>query len=251
MGKLVGGISEERGASARGLFAGVFEVGALASCEQGDPAGLSFFFESGRAGTLLESLQARERLQSAVLPAELLKQSNVAFVRKSLRRIELLVGAARKFYQSFASTPIPGTNAFVLPTSTTTLPPSASAQTWQNLALATDAKSVPPGLTLSRFGYHHAIRAELEAGGWKKLTGQSSAKIAGFVTLGPASWAEEGSDSDLPALRCTVNAFTRMWLGVSSPSGLAMTDSIEAPTRLLEALDRLMRLPRPVADWNF
>lgn len=71
------------------------------------------------------------------------------------------------------------------------------------------------------------------------------------VTLGPESLAERGEDAGLPTLRATVNAFTRLWLGVRPASGLAMTDEIEAPEELLERLDDLVRLPRPRPDWDF
>lgn len=71
------------------------------------------------------------------------------------------------------------------------------------------------------------------------------------VTLGPESAAEPGQDSALPTMRTTVNAFTRLWLGVRPASGLAMTDEIEAPEGLLEALDDLVRLPAPQPDWDY
>lgn len=71
------------------------------------------------------------------------------------------------------------------------------------------------------------------------------------VTLGPDSHAEPGHDERLPAMRATVNAFTRLWLGVRPATGLAMTDEIEAPEELLERLDDLVRLPNPRPDWDF
>jgi hypothetical protein len=80
---------------------------------------------------------------------------------------------------------------------------------------------------------------------WRGVAGEY------VVTLGPESTAEPGQDASLPTMRTTVNAFTRLWLGVRPASGLAMTDEIEAPEGLLEALDDLIRLPAPHADWDY
>jgi len=60
-----------------------------------------------------------------------------------------------------------------------------------------------------------------------------------------------GQESALPTMRATVNAFTRLWLGVRPATGLAMTDEIEAPESLLEALDDVVRLPKPRPDWDY
>ncbi len=70
------------------------------------------------------------------------------------------------------------------------------------------------------------------------------------VTLGPESAAERGADDALPTMQTTVNAFTRLWLGVRPATGLAMTDEIAAPEGLLEALDDLIRLPAPRPDFD-
>jgi GNAT superfamily N-acetyltransferase len=71
------------------------------------------------------------------------------------------------------------------------------------------------------------------------------------LSLGEASSAESGEDRSLPMLNATVNAFTRLWLGVQPATGLAYTDRLEAPDGLLRALDRTLRLPQPDADWGF
>ena len=39
--------------------------------------------------------------------------------------------------------------------------------------------------------------------------------------------------------------------GVRPATGLAVTDDLEAPRNLLEALDDAFRLPEPVRDWDF
>ncbi len=80
---------------------------------------------------------------------------------------------------------------------------------------------------------------------WRGVAGEY------VVTLGPESSARPGEDAALPTMQTTVNAFTRLWLGVRPASGLAMTDDIAAPEGLLEALDALIRLPVPRADWDY
>jgi len=71
------------------------------------------------------------------------------------------------------------------------------------------------------------------------------------VTLGPASAAESGTDPTLPTLTATVSAFTRLWLGVQPATGLAVTDNLAGPPELLQALDEIVRLPRPSLGWDF
>jgi len=71
------------------------------------------------------------------------------------------------------------------------------------------------------------------------------------VTLGPSSGAERGWDASLPTLTATVNAFTRMWLGVRPATGLAATDDLSGPPDLLQALDSALCLPEPKPDWDY
>jgi predicted acetyltransferase len=71
------------------------------------------------------------------------------------------------------------------------------------------------------------------------------------VTLGESSKAVPGEDSRLPTLNATVNAFTRLWLGVQPATGLAVTDRLSGPDELLKALDTTLRLPEPQPDWDF
>ncbi len=84
-----------------------------------------------------------------------------------------------------------------------------------------------------------------EKAGWRGVGGEY------VVTLGPSSGAERGTDASLPTLTATVNAFTRMWLGVRPASGLAVTDALSAPEGLLRDLDAVLRLPEPRPDWDF
>lgn len=71
------------------------------------------------------------------------------------------------------------------------------------------------------------------------------------VTLGPSSGAEVGRDRSLLTLSASVNAFTRLWLGVRPATGLAVTDGLSGPAELLEELDWVLRLPEPKPDWDY
>jgi hypothetical protein len=71
------------------------------------------------------------------------------------------------------------------------------------------------------------------------------------VTLGRDSGAEAGRDEGLPTLTASVNAFTRLWLGVRPATGLSVTDDLSGPLALLEELDWAFRLPQPHPDWEF
>ena len=71
------------------------------------------------------------------------------------------------------------------------------------------------------------------------------------VTLGAESSAEVGKGKGLPVLKTTVNAFTRLWLGVRPATRLSWTDDLAGPPDLLTDLDRVLRLPEPKPDWDF
>ena len=97
-----------------------------------------------------------------------------------------------------------------------------------------------------RFGLelHDPIaRALADRDGWRGVGGGWT------VELGPCSSARPGIEAGLPVLRTTVNSFSRLWLGVLPASSLAITDRFEAPAELIEAIDRVLRLPRPQLDW--
>ena len=81
--------------------------------------------------------------------------------------------------------------------------------------------------------------------GWKGVGGDY------VVEAGKTSGAERGTDASLPTLKTTVNAFSRLWLGIRPATGLAVTDTLEGPRDLLEALDDTFRLPSPARDWDF
>jgi len=71
------------------------------------------------------------------------------------------------------------------------------------------------------------------------------------ISLGRDSGAEPGRDMALPTLNASVNAFTRLWLGVRSATSLSVTDDLSGPSALLEELDWAFRLPAPHPDWEF
>jgi GNAT superfamily N-acetyltransferase len=80
---------------------------------------------------------------------------------------------------------------------------------------------------------------------WQGISGEY------VVTLGPDSSAAPGVDDSLPTLTASVGAFTRLWLGVRPPTGLAITDELVGPESLLQALDAVLCLPVPHPDWDF
>ena len=80
---------------------------------------------------------------------------------------------------------------------------------------------------------------------WKGVAGEFT------VTLGPESSAEPGVNSELLTMRASVNAFSRLWLGVRSATSLSWSDDLEAPEVLLKALNHALRLPAPMPDWDF
>ncbi|UCF96836.1 MAG: hypothetical protein JSV89_16905 [Spirochaetaceae bacterium] len=69
-----------------------------------------------------------------------------------------------------------------------------------------------------------------------------------ILTLGPRSGAKPGSDPKLPTLTASVDAFTRLWLGVLSASALSATRCLHGPPDLLSKLDAFY-LPAPHPDW--
>lgn len=72
-----------------------------------------------------------------------------------------------------------------------------------------------------------------------------------IIQLGGNSTAVVGQEATLPTLTATVNAFTRLWLGIRSATALSFTDSLSGPQELLTQLDRVFCLPTPKPDWDF
>ncbi len=71
------------------------------------------------------------------------------------------------------------------------------------------------------------------------------------ITIGEESSARVGTEAGLPGMKASINAFSRMWFGVRPASSLAVTDDLVAEPELLQAIDRVLRLPRPHFGWDF
>jgi hypothetical protein len=69
------------------------------------------------------------------------------------------------------------------------------------------------------------------------------------VYLGEDSTIETGSNADLPTLIASINAFSRLWLGVRPATQLAISDQLSGSQELLDDLDAALRLP--VAKWGW
>ncbi len=82
-------------------------------------------------------------------------------------------------------------------------------------------------------------------GGWAGISG------AYTVTIGTSSTVSEGHTEGLPVLEADVSAFSRLWLGVRPATTLAVSDHLEAPRDLLEALDEAFCLPRAKPGMEF
>jgi len=80
---------------------------------------------------------------------------------------------------------------------------------------------------------------------WAGLAGDHS------ITVGAPSTVVAGHRGDLPVLRASVGALSRLWFGVRPATGLAVTDDLAGPTELLEALDRALLLPAPNPGLSF
>jgi len=81
---------------------------------------------------------------------------------------------------------------------------------------------------------------------WRGCSGQYQ------VHLGKNCRADKGkTDPSLPTLVCSVNAFSRMWLGVRPASVLQVSESLEGDPSLISRLDHAFNLPTPHFNWEF
>ena len=80
---------------------------------------------------------------------------------------------------------------------------------------------------------------------WRGLAGDY------VIDLGEESKAKPGSETRLPTLKASVNAFSRMWFGVRPASNIAITDDLHGDANLIAMLDRAIRLPKPHFGWDF
>ncbi|MEQ8693562.1 MAG: GNAT family N-acetyltransferase [Pseudomonadales bacterium] len=71
------------------------------------------------------------------------------------------------------------------------------------------------------------------------------------VHLGADASAVRGRDPQLPQLKASINALTRLLIGVASAEQLALTDEFTAPPDLLATLSQALRMPKPVPGLDF
>lgn len=89
------------------------------------------------------------------------------------------------------------------------------------------------------------VEARLEGDGWSGVAGDYT------ITVGEHSSAVTGHTAGLPTMVTGVGSFTRLWCGVCTPSVVAATDGIDAPTDLVTALDEALLMPDPLPGWEF
>lgn len=80
---------------------------------------------------------------------------------------------------------------------------------------------------------------------WHGLAGEY------VVELGEESLARTGQEKNLPTLKASINAFSRMWFGVRPASNIAITDDLKGDESLIKALDKAICFPRPHFGWDF
>jgi len=80
---------------------------------------------------------------------------------------------------------------------------------------------------------------------WRGIAGKY------VVKFGKNSSAKKGSKKNLPTMKASVGAFTRLWYGIVPASTLVYSDNIEASKGLLNKLDNALILPEAHVDWGF
>ncbi len=80
---------------------------------------------------------------------------------------------------------------------------------------------------------------------WKGLSGNY------IITLGKKSTVKKGHNKNLQTIKSTVNAFTRLWMGILPASSLTMNEDFTASEELVEILDELFNIPKPDVNWEF
>lgn len=71
------------------------------------------------------------------------------------------------------------------------------------------------------------------------------------IHIGEKSTLKTGHTDGLETLSADIGAFSRLWLGSSTATALAVTSDFDGPEALLNALDACICLPVPRFDWNF
>lgn len=82
---------------------------------------------------------------------------------------------------------------------------------------------------------------------------EPAVSIAGdyVVTIAADSTVEPGTDASAPTLEATVNAFTRLWIGVRNATTLAASDHLTGPPELMNQLDEAFAVPEPRQGWFY
>ncbi len=89
------------------------------------------------------------------------------------------------------------------------------------------------------------IERHLQDNNWQGVGGDY------VVRIGATSSVEKGLQTGLPELTTSVNAFSRLFFGVVSASGLGYTDHFEVEAPLVAQLDAAFCLPTPRTTWDF
>lgn len=71
------------------------------------------------------------------------------------------------------------------------------------------------------------------------------------IHIGGDSSAARGTDASLPTASCTVNDLSRIWFGSSTAESVSVTGDFKADLALISDIDRIVRLPAPIVDWDF
>jgi hypothetical protein len=83
------------------------------------------------------------------------------------------------------------------------------------------------------------------AGSWRGIAGSYQ------VELASSSAVTAGVDPQLPTLRASVNALSRLYFGAARASVLAVGSDFSAPAALIARLDEVFCMPQPSAGWDF
>jgi CHAT domain-containing protein len=89
MNRTVRGLGQEQGAKARAPRGRLFQIGVEAAAAIQDASSFSWFLECGRAGALLETLEAREAIRSASVPEALRDREEQARTAEATARRRL------------------------------------------------------------------------------------------------------------------------------------------------------------------
>ena len=127
-----------------------------------------------------------------------------------------------------------------------------TAESWQQARILNMEKTfavirIPHGQIDFNLDLNDPIESSLpEDSEWRGLGGQWTIRIGEQV-----STATQGHQNNLPLLRASVNALTRLVFGVQMASSLSVLDDFSAPNDLIESLDESLRLPNPNMDLSF